>query len=150
MACHGSQLVTYPQAWGLSTWAGIAWGTRSGHSDGTGCNTAAARAAKASTTLIGDPAARQPLGFLGLSGTRVTYSAHMHSGADGSAVAGVTVRITIPGGRPGCAAVTDASGTARCYVTYPLFTDPPRGSSYTAAFSGDSSHLPSAAAGSIT
>ena len=28
-ACHGSQLLTYPQAWGLSTWLGIPWGTRS-------------------------------------------------------------------------------------------------------------------------
>jgi len=39
-ACHGSQLLRYPQAWGLSTWQGIPWGTRSVYSDGTGCESA--------------------------------------------------------------------------------------------------------------
>ena len=145
-ACHGSQLVTYPQAWGLSSWQGIPWGTRSAHSDGTGCT--AAGAAKAATIVVGDPARRQPLGLLGLSGTRIVYAAHLR-GAGGSGVAGATLLVTIPG-RRGCAAVTDASGTAACNVTYPLFGDPPPGTNYTAKFSGDSSHLPATTVGSMS
>jgi hypothetical protein len=35
--CHGAKLLTYPQAWGVSTWKGIPWGAHTGYSDGTGC-----------------------------------------------------------------------------------------------------------------
>lgn len=37
-ACHGGGLVTYPQAWGLSSWKGIPWGTRFAVNDGTTCS----------------------------------------------------------------------------------------------------------------
>ncbi len=139
-ACHGSQPVSYPQAWGLATWQGIPWGTERGYSDGTGCG--ALPAARAATALAGDPASRRALGLLGLSGTRVTFSTHLHATADNSAVVGATIRITIAG-RQSCSAMTNAAGTAACSVTYPLFEDPPRPSSYVATFAGDSSHLPS-------
>ncbi|HEV2889973.1 MAG TPA: M23 family metallopeptidase [Frankiaceae bacterium] len=36
-ACRGATLTSYPRAWGLSTWQGIAWGTRYAYSDGTNC-----------------------------------------------------------------------------------------------------------------
>lgn len=37
-ACYGNVLKTFPDAWGLSTWEGIPWGTRKLHSDGTVCD----------------------------------------------------------------------------------------------------------------
>jgi hypothetical protein len=36
-ACRGSQPVTFPQEWSLSTWQGMPWGSGSVASDGTGC-----------------------------------------------------------------------------------------------------------------
>lgn len=36
-ACHGSKLVKYPNAWGKSSWYGLAGHTYSAKSDGTGC-----------------------------------------------------------------------------------------------------------------
>jgi hypothetical protein len=35
--CHGSERITYPQAWGHGTWEGLAWGTFTIWSDGVGC-----------------------------------------------------------------------------------------------------------------
>ncbi len=37
-ACHGSTQVTYPQAWGVTTWKGMHWGAHTGYSDGTSCS----------------------------------------------------------------------------------------------------------------
>ncbi len=37
-ACYGSTLKTFPQEWRVSSWGGIAWGTRYLHSDGTTCS----------------------------------------------------------------------------------------------------------------
>ena len=42
--------------------------------------------------LAADPARRSPLGLLGLSGTEVTYTVHLHATTDGSAVVGATGR----------------------------------------------------------
>jgi hypothetical protein len=43
-ACHGSTLVTYPNALGRTTWEGIPWGLYDLHSDGTGCDSRPRRA----------------------------------------------------------------------------------------------------------
>ena len=36
-ACHGSQLVSFPQAWGFTSWQGMSWGSGTVDSQGTGC-----------------------------------------------------------------------------------------------------------------
>jgi chitodextrinase len=36
-ACHRSTLTTYPAAWGLKSWEGIAWGFYNAYGDGTDC-----------------------------------------------------------------------------------------------------------------
>lgn len=51
-ACHDSSPVTYPQAWGLSTWEGIGWGTVAGYSDGTMCSGATSSSSTSTTTTI--------------------------------------------------------------------------------------------------
>ena len=103
---------------------------------------------KAATNLVADPALRQPLGLLGLSGTRVTYSVHLLYATTGAPVAGAAVPIAVPG-RPGCTATTNAAGTGVCSVTYPLFKDPDIFGSYGATFAGGSSSLPSGGSASL-
>jgi hypothetical protein len=56
-ACHGAMLLAYPQAWGLSTWKGIAWGAHAGYSDGTGCVSASAPSPVVGGVLPASPGA---------------------------------------------------------------------------------------------
>jgi hypothetical protein len=55
--CHGAKLLTYPQAWGVSTWKGMPWGAHSGYSDGTGCVSAPAAQAVLGAALPSSPGA---------------------------------------------------------------------------------------------
>lgn len=156
-ACHGTVLETYPQAWGLSTWQGIPWGAHSAFGDGTGCSSAADSAApaeieppatKAATVIVADMPTFHPLGFFGLRGTEVVYSARVASAKDGTAVVGAKVVIS-GSANLSCTGVTAASGIAVCRMTYGLFHAPPENSGFKVVFPGDASHLPSGGFGSI-
>ena len=146
--CHGGQLLAYPQAWGLTTWKGIPWGTESGWSDGTGCSAVPAPPTPVATGLSALPAIRQYLGFLGLLGTKVVYAASLTSPAGGKPVVGAKVLMIGPGSKS-CSALTDASGMAVCSVTFALFRAPAGAASFAVAYFGGSLLLPSATIGLI-
>jgi len=151
-ACHGTQLITYPQAWGLSTWEGIPWGTQTGYSDGTGCTAPlpvpdiVTEVQKAATALVAAPAKLRSYGFMGLGGTKVTYSVQLNASPAGSPVAGAPVVFT-SNGKPDCTAVTDTSGAAGCQVTYSIFGGQSVPSSFSVTYAGNSSYMSSTAVG---
>jgi Peptidase family M23 len=153
-ACHGSQLITYPQAWGLSTWQGIPWGTHTGYSDGTGCTAAptlvpdsVTELQRAATVLVAAPTKRKDYGFLGLGGAKVTYSVELHTSPAGTPITGATAVFTT-NGKPFCSAVTDTTGTAVCHMTYSLFNGPSVPNTFSVTYAGNASYVASTAVGS--
>ncbi len=60
-ACHGAQLVQFPEAWGFSGWKGMPWGSGAAASDGAGCAVVAEVAGAIGATVASGVTAVKPV-----------------------------------------------------------------------------------------